>query len=160
VAAFDLQNNAPVVTFTNHSYGSPGLTVWDFGDGDTSQALNPSHTYLQDGSYQVCLTVTNNCGDSTICDSVTISTIAIGASRWHGFSVSPNPATDRVRVNLPEMLRDAAEVELCNLDGKILMRRAAENSFAWSTAALAPGVYFVRVSGGGTTVTRRLMVMH
>jgi chitodextrinase len=30
---------------------------WDFGDGNTSTAMNPTHTYAANGSYTVCLTV-------------------------------------------------------------------------------------------------------
>ena len=36
--------------------------MWDFGDGSTSGDRNPNHTYAVDGTYQVCLTVTNDCG--------------------------------------------------------------------------------------------------
>jgi PKD repeat protein len=31
---------------------------WDFGDGHTSNAINPEYTYMQPGTYQVTLTVT------------------------------------------------------------------------------------------------------
>ncbi len=36
--------------------------LWDFGDGQTSQAFNPRHTYSQPGRYAVRLTVTDNSG--------------------------------------------------------------------------------------------------
>jgi PKD repeat protein len=36
--------------------------AWDFGDGQTSTAANPSHTYAAPGSYNVRLTVTDNQG--------------------------------------------------------------------------------------------------
>ncbi|MEM7040233.1 MAG: PKD domain-containing protein, partial [Bacteroidota bacterium] len=54
--------------FTNNSTGS-GLTyLWDFGDGNTSNATNPSHTYATNGSYTVTLFVfdVNNCLDTII----------------------------------------------------------------------------------------------
>ena len=37
---------------------------WDFGDGNTSTEVNPSHTYAADGSYSVTLTTTNDAGVS------------------------------------------------------------------------------------------------
>lgn len=41
----------------------PGLTyLWDFGNGTTSTAANPSTTYTQPGQYSVTLTVTNSIG--------------------------------------------------------------------------------------------------
>jgi PKD repeat protein len=38
---------------------------WDFGDGHSSNAMNPNYTYLQAGSYQVTLTVTGPGGTDT-----------------------------------------------------------------------------------------------
>ncbi|MCB0760195.1 MAG: PKD domain-containing protein, partial [Flavobacteriales bacterium] len=35
-----------------------GCYMWDFGDGSTSIEANPSHTYVNPGTYTVCLTVT------------------------------------------------------------------------------------------------------
>ncbi|MEM9836977.1 MAG: PKD domain-containing protein [Bacteroidota bacterium] len=45
-------------TFTNASTG--GLDYdWDFGDGESSTQLNPVHPYLEAGTYDVSLVVTN-----------------------------------------------------------------------------------------------------
>ncbi|MDE3742799.1 PKD domain-containing protein [Maribacter polysaccharolyticus] len=37
---------------------------WDFGDGNSSTEVNPSHTYAADGTYDVTLTTTNEAGVS------------------------------------------------------------------------------------------------
>lgn len=42
--------------------GDPLTYAWDFGDGGTSSAANPSHTYGAAGSYQVELRVTDPSG--------------------------------------------------------------------------------------------------
>ena len=47
------------VSFTDLSTGEPTSWNWDFGDGSTSTAQNPSHTYNTPGTYAVTLTVTN-----------------------------------------------------------------------------------------------------
>jgi PKD repeat protein len=47
------------VTFTDQSSGSPIAWAWDFGDGNTSSAQHPVHTYASDGTYDVTLTVVN-----------------------------------------------------------------------------------------------------
>jgi PKD repeat protein len=54
------------VTFTDRSAGSPASWFWDFGDGGTSTARNPSHTYNEVGSFYVTLTVQNAQGSSLI----------------------------------------------------------------------------------------------
>ena len=38
---------------------------WSFGDGATSTAVNPSHTYSAPGTYNVILTAFNNCGSAS-----------------------------------------------------------------------------------------------
>ncbi len=45
------------VTFHDQSSGTPNAWLWDFGDGETSDAENPVHIYQQPGSYRVRLTV-------------------------------------------------------------------------------------------------------
>ena len=50
------------VTFTDTSTGYPATYAWTFGDGGTSTAANPVHTYAKAGTYPVSLTVTNSDG--------------------------------------------------------------------------------------------------
>lgn len=53
------------INFTNTSTGSGTLSYnWNFGDGGTSTAQNPSHTYSTAGSFTVSLTVTSSTGCS------------------------------------------------------------------------------------------------
>jgi PKD repeat protein len=55
--------SAPLtVSFTDLSTGSPTSWAWTFGDGGTSTAQNPSHTYSEPGTYTVTLTATNAYG--------------------------------------------------------------------------------------------------
>jgi PKD repeat protein len=50
------------VDFTDLSTGAPDSWSWTFGDGGTSTAQNPSHTYNDPGIYTVSLTATNAYG--------------------------------------------------------------------------------------------------
>lgn len=51
-------------TFTNTSEFSQTY-LWNFGDGNTSTAQNPVHTFAQDGLYTISLTATNPVGSIT-----------------------------------------------------------------------------------------------
>ena len=59
--------------FEDESTNSPTVWLWDFGDGTTSMQRNPSHTYLDTGSYVVTLRVTNQQG----CFTSTFKTVTI-----------------------------------------------------------------------------------
>jgi hypothetical protein len=50
---------------TENSFSTNQVTqwLWDFGDGNTSTAQSPEHTYSQSGSYQVTLSVTDQSND-------------------------------------------------------------------------------------------------
>jgi len=69
------------VTFTDLSTDATGWS-WTFGDGGTSTAQNPSHTYTVDGTYTVSLTVTNPVGNDTETKSGFITVTAPAAGGW------------------------------------------------------------------------------
>ncbi len=54
------------VTFANTSTGNAIQYIWNFGDGDTSHAINPMHVYTKPGSYTVNLTAINPNGCANI----------------------------------------------------------------------------------------------
>ncbi|MGB0653011.1 MAG: PKD domain-containing protein [Thermoplasmatota archaeon] len=80
--------------FSDASTDSDGSVVswsWDFGDGATSTAQDPAHGYADDGSYNVCLTVTDNHGATdTACDTITVLNVAPTAA----FTWNPTTPTD------------------------------------------------------------------
>jgi PKD repeat protein/predicted RNA-binding Zn-ribbon protein involved in translation (DUF1610 family) len=78
MAAFEVSSTSPMenttVYFTDKSTSYPDAIVswyWDFGDNSTSDKRNPTHTYLQNGTYLVSLTVRDVDG-STNSSSATI----------------------------------------------------------------------------------------
>ena len=64
-----------IVGFTDSSSGSPTSWTWDFGDGTTGSAENPSHTYSSAGTYSVTLISSNAAGSnsSVQSDYITVS---------------------------------------------------------------------------------------
>jgi trimeric autotransporter adhesin len=68
------------VAFTDSSTGSPTSWSWDFGDGGTSTAQSPSHTYQAAGTYTVKLTVL----DGTSSDTLTRTNYIVAGSSGGG----------------------------------------------------------------------------
>lgn len=69
---YNFTTSAMTATFTDASTGGPLAWVWDFGDGNSSNAQSPAHTYAANGIYTVCLIAVNACGVDTFCQQVLI----------------------------------------------------------------------------------------
>jgi PKD repeat protein len=67
-----------VVEFMNTSYaeGTPEYS-WNFGDAESSTEISPTHTYIMDGSYPVCLLVTTELCSNEICQTVLIDNLFV-----------------------------------------------------------------------------------
>ncbi|TVR80242.1 MAG: PKD domain-containing protein [Chitinophagaceae bacterium] len=57
--------NPQEIEFTDKSNFDPQSWFWDFGDGNTSTDQNPTHTYMQNGVYNITLITTNTFGSDT-----------------------------------------------------------------------------------------------
>ncbi len=60
------------VSFTNQSTNATSYS-WDFDDGTTSTAENPTHVYSTDGTYSVQLIASGDCGKDTISKDIQVS---------------------------------------------------------------------------------------
>ncbi|HVZ24829.1 MAG TPA: PKD domain-containing protein, partial [Sediminibacterium sp.] len=81
-AAFSYKSLPSGISFTSAgSIAAPGDSIiartWQFGDSSaalTGNRLDPSHTYLHPGTYQVCLTIATRGGcSSSYCQSVSFT---------------------------------------------------------------------------------------
>lgn len=77
------------VQFTDQSTNNPTRWVWNFGDGHTSTAQNPSHTYTTGGVFNVSLTATNTIGTNTGTQVGCIDVAVSSMTPVAGFNVSP-----------------------------------------------------------------------
>jgi subtilisin-like proprotein convertase family protein len=140
VANFAVTTSGLTANFTDTSSDSDGTITarsWNFGDGTTSTATNPSKTYASAGSYTVSLGVTDNGGlsasrtqtvtvgstgvqtytntaDVTIGDNSTVqSTIAVSGRTGSG------SATTSVVVNIVHTYIGDLKVDLIAPDGSV-----------------------------------------
>jgi PKD repeat protein len=70
-AIFYASPNGGNVFFLNASFDADSV-LWNFGDGDTSTAMFPFHTYADNGNYLVTMTAFNPCGTTVYQDTVKI----------------------------------------------------------------------------------------
>ncbi|HOU14788.1 MAG TPA: PKD domain-containing protein [Anaerolineae bacterium] len=76
------------VTFTDHSSGGVTGWQWNFGDGATSTAQHPSHTYAA-GTYTVTLTVSGANGSASVIRPLYIAAQGASAAPAADFTAAP-----------------------------------------------------------------------
>jgi len=79
-AELDLTSDTRTLTFSADYEGVATSYLWDFGDGNTSSDPNGEYQYSESGSFEVCLTVSNDCGENTYCSSIDITVQPLSAS--------------------------------------------------------------------------------
>ena len=69
IAMFNILNSPSCsgeIIFEDQSYNQPNNWQWDFGDGNFSNQQNPTHTYSQEGTFNVKLYVSNALGQDSV----------------------------------------------------------------------------------------------
>lgn len=78
VASFSTSANATctgeTVAFTDASSNNPSAWAWDFGDGSTASIENPTHAYVNAGTYIISLTASNAAGSTSFTDTIVVLT--------------------------------------------------------------------------------------
>jgi len=116
---------------------------WDFGDGNGSSESNPTHTFAEDGRYEVVLVASNLCGTDTARQIIEIMTTSLDPAPNQVFQVYPNPARDRVYIS-PWPVN--AQIEVHNSLGGVVLEKAADggNSFL-QLERFSSGLYFIHI---------------
>jgi PKD repeat protein len=150
----------PTVMFSAVNAQNTDSYSWNFGDGTTvnNGPASVLHTYEEDGTYTVTLTLTNGCGTETVTQSISITDYAsLSENHIEGLEVYPNPATSNVTVKLPANV--SGTVAAYAMSGALV---AAPENFAGQATlnvnGWEKGVYFLHVSNGTTTTIQKLIV--
>jgi PKD repeat protein len=99
--ASPLIGGAPlVVEFNDTSTGIPTTWTWNFGEGNSSQEQNPSHTYYASGSYSIALIVsTIKCRDGVQKENL----ITVGVPPTTNFSATPLSGYEPLEVKFTDL---------------------------------------------------------
>ena len=96
VANFTFSTSGLTVSFTDSSTdsgGTIGSRTWTFGDGGTSTATNPSHTYAAAGTYTVTEKVTDSGNGATSTKTASITLSATGGTPIANFTYTASGTT-------------------------------------------------------------------
>ncbi|MFN8395333.1 MAG: PKD domain-containing protein [Bacteroidia bacterium] len=159
-AAPTTANVGQVLNFTDQSIGATSWN-WNFGDGAMSFLQNPSHAFASSGVYQVVLRVTNSDGCAhEYSQNVYVGIVGTDPTAAIVLDLWPNPARDRVQLDLRLPMESPVRLRLMNALGQqVWVEELAETSRlerVLDVSAFAKGVYFLRVETDNGVVTRKI----
>jgi PKD repeat protein len=159
----------------NTSIVRPGtFYLWSFGDGDSSNSVNPTHTYASFGKYNICLKIIDSLCTSTFCDSLgmdssgillksgafgftvldlTKPSVASGvnnlASTIENLKIYPNPSRSNTTISWTHTKTETVTLKLFDLAGneiqsKTLISNSGENVETIDLSNLANSIYFLQ----------------
>ena len=144
------------------STGSGDSYEWDFGDGNTSDEENPTHTYEYDveepASYAVSLTVTDAEGSCSVTTSTVVNVdyiVSVGENELQ-FDVYPNPFNSEFTI---ESNQSVEKVVIYDAVGKIVktIDQKSTGKTVVNMSDMNAGIYVIQAHSGGTVKTARLI---
>ncbi len=151
VANFTLiQQNDSTIKVFNGASGANSF-VWDFGDGNTSLAQNPTYQYDSSSTFTITLSVDGNCGSDVATEDVLIQLVNSEniLATAENISVFPNPSEGRYTVNI-DGLKEDLTLHVIDVQGRILRTWQQPNPTSTFTKTIditdfAEGVYFLQI---------------
>ena len=134
--------------------------IWDFGDGNTSSELEPSHTYSDAGDYLISLIAT----DAEGCESVYSSIVRVDSYltkvnevQENDFIIYPNPFIGSVNISCGN--REILKIKVLDTSGKSLFAQEGimDCNYQLDLTDIPPGVLFVQIWDGRFWLTKKLI---
>ncbi len=167
-ANFQTSVTGCTVNFTNTSQGnSTSNWNWNFGDNQTGNVQNPSHTYAASGTYVVCLQFSSPSCNGTYCTSVTVNCTSTGMEAFDKNDLAlsfQNPFSSSTLVSYSIPGNGNVEVALFDLIGNKISvpasgnKSAGTHSFNLVSGGLAKGVYLLRMNFEGIVLTKKIVI--
>ncbi|WP_276166298.1 malectin domain-containing carbohydrate-binding protein [Zobellia alginiliquefaciens] len=166
------EGSAPLeVTFTgSNSLGDIETYFWDFDNGNTSDEADSATTFLENGTYEVVLTVSSVGGESHS-DTVIVTISETIEGEKMGFILEKNPVREGVAtiriLNQPEDFMMLG-INLHDQQGRLITGISAEeivvlgnDTYQVPVYLLEDGIYFVNIANNmGDTVIMKLLIQN
>lgn len=126
--------------------------MWNFGDGDSSSLMNPTHIYSTAGTYIISSTITSGNCTNTIYSSITIYGDDKNAQLdlLNNITIAPNPFQNSLSFNFKGSGQIGINVDVTDILGQTLISSATlvigqNEQQQLDTSLLTEGVYFIRI---------------
>ncbi|WP_421875093.1 PKD domain-containing protein [Marinoscillum sp.] len=159
------------VNFVQLTEPAPEWFFWEFGDGRTNdKVFNPTYRYIQPGTYDVRLTVSNG-----ICEHILTKQIEVREGRtadlgdekiqfidFEKLSIYPNPASEYVTIDFDLTTTATVNLQVYDFSGmKVAHHQFDEElgSYQLDISTLPSGTYIVLMQAGSSIKKLRFVKM-
>lgn len=149
-ANYSFSTSGNQVYFSNTSTKA-NFYIWNFDDGTYSNLINPFHTFLNNGIYNVKLVASNHCKADSIIKSISILPTNLNSTNYNSsFQIYPNPTDNILNIKLIEnVLVNSIELfdnygkKILNIDKHISEKN---NNVSAGLKFLDNGTYFLKIT--------------
>ncbi|MBK8369352.1 MAG: PKD domain-containing protein [Bacteroidetes bacterium] len=162
-ASYTATDNGLIVQFNNLS-SNANTYLWNFGDGNTSIAPSPQHTYGSNNLYNTYLIAYNTCGSDTSYLDIDLLFVSNGeVIKVDRFKIFPNPSQNFFNISLNDLNEGNIECVLMDAQGKIVLQNTLEslhqNVYKVDVSELANGSYYLVIkTKSGKTSHEKIIV--
>ena len=153
--------DANEVSFTDLSTGDVETWSWTFEGGypSDSQEPNPSIFYLDAGTYDVSLTVTDADGESSIImeDYITVhNCTGVDGENNYSFNLIPNPAQDLIHIS--GINDESTLVQIYDIQARFIMETMTKGQ-QLDVSNLQTGVYFIQFKNSNQEDVKKKLII-
>jgi kumamolisin len=148
------------VTFNNTTTNNPTTWLWQFGDGQTSTAKTPTHTYTTVGSFTVSLKATNAAGNNSLTKKHYIVTVLPPPKPVVSFTATPTTGFWPLQVTFTDTSQNSPKSWVWDFGDSSTTSKTQNPVHIYKRA----GVYNVKLiatneSGSNTLIRHKLIVV-
>lgn len=156
-------NGNGAFTFTVTNPQNVTSSAWNFGDQNTGAGSTVQHTYTTNGNYTITLTLTGECGDTVITQTLNVGTV-VGIDQLSlgndELMLYPNPAKATLNITNKSGL-DMKKISAYNILGQLVYQAQAnsKDNHQINISGFASGVYTLKIETEKGIVVRKFEVL-
>jgi hypothetical protein len=139
--------------------------LWDFGEGTTSNVQDETFQYIDYGTYDVTLTVTNaaGCIDEVSAQVEISGCLGIEENvQLTDVNIYPNPSNGDFNLDVTFATTSDMTIELVDINGRMIftdfVKDVTTYAHKFDGSDFMKGMYFVKIKANNETVTKKVAI--
>lgn len=137
---------------------------WNFGDGSSGTGITVQHTYTFNGTFDAQLITTNDCGNDTATQQITIGGVGIAPNAAVAkLNIYPNPSQGELNLSFEQESAGAIELTIQDMRGRTVFQKQLQltsltHQETLQLDHLAKGVYNLTLIGNKGRSIEKLII--